>query len=305
MKSSTSIYNLNADKGLRIHQKLFFIFNNLVNNLFPYTNVDDNLRIEKFVPEKLKQVWALTDIKSSPSRKLSDLFLLNLPWEKIKLELGMINILDIGCGSGDLGSKLQVYSCDNINNYTGVDIQKSENWYKLAEKHGNFQFYQLDFSKISEHILNENNFIITQSAIEHFNQDLVFFEQIRKHLQNSSKNFIQIHLFPSSACIWLYPFHGVRQYTPRTVSKITMLLNDSSYSVLFKLGGKWCNSLHWQFITKPLYIQRTSDFRYTKTQEYDRLLFQAVEKDVNTKQSQKSPNFYALVIHSNWREKIV
>jgi hypothetical protein len=117
----------------------------------------------------------------------------------------------------------------------------------------------------------------------------------------TSNNVIQIHLFPSSAQLKLGLFHGIRQYTLRTISKITRIFNDFSYSVLFGLGGNECNSLHWNFITKPR-LARIGDLRETKTNEYNKRLINAIRNDMN--KHQKYPTFYALVIHSNWKEKI-
>ena len=73
-------------------------------------------------------------------------------------------------------------------------------------------------------------------------------------------------------------------------------------TILFNLGGKFCNYLYYTFITKPIILQNIGDLRDKKTYEYDKLLFKAIEKDM--KYPQKSPSFYALVIHSNWRNKI-
>jgi len=70
--------------------------------------------------------------------------------------------------------------------------------------------------------------------------------------------------------------------------------------MLFRLGGKECIRLHYEFITKPI-LQCIGDLRDLKTQEYEKRVFIAIEHDM--KYPQKFPNFYALVIHSNWRKK--
>ncbi len=168
-------------------------------------------------------------------------------------------------------------------------------------KYKNIRFYQLDSTNIIDYIPRTTNLFITQSAIEHFDEDLHFFEQIRDFILMTSNNVIQIHLFPSSAQLKLGLFHGIRQYTLRTISKITRIFNDFSYSVLFGLGGNECNSLHWNFITKPR-LARIGDLRETKTNEYNKRLINAIRNDMN--KHQKYPTFYALVIHSNWKEKI-
>lgn len=298
---TTSIHNLNADKGLNKLQKVFYQLLNWANNLFPYTNVDNHLVIRDFICEDLRKYWARLHIKSSPSRKLSNLFWMKLSWDKIKEELIEINVLDIGSGSGNYGTRLVSWSNNNIASYTGIDIYKNDNWGELEKKYSNFRFHQFKGKNISEYIPEGTNFFMTQSAIEHFDEDLLCFEQIRDYILSHQRSVIQVHLFPSSSCLQFYHFHGIRQYTPRTISLITRLFKDFSYAVLFRLGGKECNHLHYEFITKPL-IRGIGDLRDLKTKEYDRKLLEAIEQDM--KFPQKFPNFYALLIHCNPRKKL-
>ncbi len=144
---------------------------------------------------------------------------------------------------------------------------------------------------------------MTQSAIEHFENDLIFFKQIRDYVLSYRGSVIQVHLLPSSSCLRLYLFHGIRQYTPRTVSKILKLFKSFSYTLLFRLGGVECNRVHYEFITKPLILQRIGDLRNLRIQEYDRKVFKAMGQDMKT--PQRSPAFYALLIHSNAINKLL
>lgn len=299
IKESTSIHNLNADRGLNNLQKIFYLLSNWANNLFPYANIDENLIISNFICKDFKNHWFRLYLKSSPSRKLSDLFWLKLPWDKIKEELGEINVLDIGCGSGNYGSRLVEYSNNNIMNYTGIDTYKHDNWTSLKERYPNFQFFKIEEDLLSSYIPLNTNFFMSQSVIEHLDDDLHYFKQIKDYILSYGKSVIQVHLFPPSSYLQLYRFHGIRQYTPRTISKITRLFNDSSYTILFKLGGKACNRIHYNFITKPI-LQRLGDLRDLKTQEYDQRLYMAIEEDMRN--LQRFVSFYALIIHSNWKK---
>lgn len=298
---STSIHHLNADKRLNIIQKFFYLILNWANNLFPYSNVDKDIVIRDFVSEDLRAHWSKLRIKSSPSRKLSELFLLELPWNQIRQELNEIHVLDIGCGPGNSGSKLIEFSNNNVASYTGFDIRKHDNWTKLEEMHPNFRFQQRISSNILEYIPEGTNFFITQSSIEHFDEDLCFFDQIREYIQSCRRSVIQVHLFHSSPCLKLFLFHGVRQYTPRTVSKIWKLFKGFSYAQLFRLGGRECNHLHYKYITEPIVLKGV-DLRDLRTQEYDRKLLKTIEQDM--KRPQKLPAFYALIIHSNQINKL-
>lgn len=301
MKKSTSFHRINADGGLTIVRKAAYLLLNFFNNNFFPNAVSDELVIRDFKPEISDEDWKKLDVKGSPSRKLSELFWLKLPWELLKSELGELCVLDVGCGSGNQGVRLQAYSENRIARYKGVDLKSDTNWNLLKEQYKNFSFEQVDSKDILKTIPDETNLVISQSAIEHFEEDLTFFAQVRDFIRRGEKNIVQIHLFPSSACLKLYLWHGVRQYTPRTVSKIARLFRDFSYSVLFKLGGENCNKLHYEFITKPYFFKK-EDLRDLKAEEYEEKLFEAINRDFQ--ESQRAPSFYALVIHSHWRNKI-
>jgi len=292
---------MNSDKGLRWWERALYIVFNWANNQFPLLGVDKKLKVKKFTPNLSKKNWKQLFIKNSPSRKLSNLFWMDLPWQAIKSELGEINVFETGCGDGRYTDKLAQWSGNKIFSYTGTDIERNENWEKLEKLNKKRSFLVADSKNVLKFIPRKTNLFVSQSAIEHFEEDLVYFEQIRDFVLKNNKPAIQIHLFPSAACLWLYLFHGVKQYTPRTISKITRLFNDFSYAVLYELGGRNCNRLHWEFITKSL-LSRRIDRRDTETKEYDKRLIEAIKSDlVGLK---REPSFYALVIHSNWKKKI-
>jgi len=237
MKSS-SFHRVTSDRG-SIFYKIFarFVHTPLsfINNLNPNKNVDKKLKISYFTTKKLEEQYVKLDKLSSPSRKLSDLFWINQDWEQMQKELGKINICDIGCGSGNYFLKLQEYSYNKISNYKGLDIYENKNWNNLKEKFNNTGFQKYDGKNIVNLIPDTTNLIISQSAIEHFSEDITIFNQINKFVKKAKHSVYQIHLFPSKICLKLYPFHGVRQYTPRNISKITRLFSDFSKIELFEL----------------------------------------------------------------------
>lgn len=307
MDKSTSLNKIDSYHIKNAKEKIFFLLNNFIDHIIPRT-LDPKLSVRNYQCDfsgchNTQQLTA-----SSPSRFLCDLFWKNLPWPEIKRELGSINILDIGCGSGRYYSKLQNWSGNIIDKYAGSDIKQSVDWAELKKNNDKLFFFEASALEISKFIPSDTNLIITQSAIEHFQEDLLFFEKIRDYINKSQNNVIQIHLFPSAACLWLYLLHGVRQYTPGTVSKITRLFNANSHAVLYGLGGKNCNRLHfryitWPFLLKPIISKKVGqDWRNTKIEEYNKHLASAIDQDMA--RPSRSPSFYALVIQSNFQKKI-
>ena len=267
-----------------------------MNNQLPYTAVDPVITIEDFRCDISEAQWQNLNQTSSPSRKLSDLFWETLPWPIINKELGSIQFVDCGCGGGSYGPKLLDWCNTENARYLGIDATFSNHWQDLTNLDQRLQFLQVDANTVAKHLPEKANLFVSQSAIEHFDDDLIFFSTLKHFIVRNKRPTVQIHLFPSSACLLLYLLHGVRQYTPRTVSKITGLFGAFSYAVLYRLGGKACNSLHYDFITWPLLIKKAGDLRQSQTDEYDQRLRKAIQDDMLRPQS--SPAFWALVVHS-------
>jgi hypothetical protein len=263
MKSS-SIHQLNADKSLsKWGRRLWYALNWLNNSLFPNWK-ERRLSIKKFIPQLSAEAWARIHPKSSPSRALSDLFWMQQPWARMQQELGEIHIVDTGCGSGRYGIELQRDSNGRIASYTGLDELPHADWAQVMKQHPFITLQQADSAQFASLIPADTNLFISQSAIEHFPEDLTYFRQLRDFIAAHPRPTLQIHLFPSAACLRLYRFHGVRQYTPRTVSAITRLFPDSRCT-LFELGGAACNALHWDYITRPVLVDNLDDRRNSET----------------------------------------
>lgn len=298
MKYTNSLPCVNGDKKLNVFERVIWLFVNFLNNSFD--SAKSNLTIHQFIPKVSSASWSYIDKSSSPSRVLSDLFWFQTDWLKVENELGQINILDTGCGSGEYFFKFNKFSHNKITNYCGIDIEEKSTWESLKNENSNINFKKINSNNLLDFIPTNTNLFVSQSAIEHFEEDLVYFSQIKDFIDRTKNNTIQIHLFPSSSCLTQYVWHGIRQYTPRSISKITKIFEDEkSYSVLYKLGGKLSNKVHRDYITIPMYIKKKDD-RELKKDEYIRKLQYAIEHDINGEE----PSFYALVIHSNYENII-
>ena len=298
---STSLHNLNAEKGLNVFQKSAYLILNWVNNLFPYVNLDKRMRIRNFNDESWEKEVVNTYETSSVGRRLSDIFWRILPWEKIKEELGEINIFDTGCGQGNYSWRIEQASGNRISSYIGIDSKRRPNWDELKNKHPNFQFIESSSSDITALIPREANLFVTQSAIEHFDEDMKFFEQLKGYIDKTGKPVIKIHNFPAKAALPLYLFHGIRQYTPRTISKITKLFKDADI-YLYGLGGEAGKKVQWKYFTWPKLIKRGEATWSKDPDKYNREVIEAIKKDM--KNPSCSPLFWVLIIHSHPKTKI-
>jgi SAM-dependent methyltransferase len=300
---SSSVHNWNSDEGLTHPQKVLWMLLNVVNNSW-FPNVrDQHLAVRDFKPDLSEEYWVeCHGGTASPSRTLANLFLMQLPWDQIQSELRYINILDVGCGSGNNGTRLQSWSGGRISSYVGADMREHSNWKDVSGRNEGFRFLCADAQDIYSYFPGDTNFIMSQSAIEHLRQDIDFFTEIRAVLDHSVKPVIQVHLLPSAAGLSLYRWHGVRQYTPRTISLFSRMFNDCSYSRLYRLGGPVCNAVHMGFITKPLFAKGLADMHKPRPGPYSDRVRAAIAGD--SAGLPAAPSFYALVIHSHAREII-
>ncbi|TAL50347.1 methyltransferase domain-containing protein [Patescibacteria group bacterium] len=267
-------------------------------NRKPHEDIDPRLSIRPCTPTH-PLIFDQDDL-GSPSRILSNAFWHDLSWNRIKEELGELYVLDTGCGSGSYSDYLNRCSGGKIKQYVGLDVYEHPSWSLPASLSKRFHLF--DGRSIAPYIPQETNFFMSQSAIEHFRNDQRYFSEIKTFIETHRQPMIQVHLFPSVACLHLYDRHGYRQYTPRTVSKITRLFPDSQ-CLLFALGGPACNQVHNTYITQPL-ARSGVDERKTKPDAYRRAVNNAILEDQKNQTALIDPSFWALVICSHWKHPL-
>ena len=286
--------------------------NEIINNIIFFSLSLYHLFTSSFVNIKsykctqFKSGGMLTDSSmdiASPSRKLADLFLWNLPWNNIKKELGgKLYLLDIGCGSGTYCQRFRMLSHDNISSYFGLDVMHNKGWEVLTKKYPNSSFGVYDGVNIKEIIPNDINIIISYSTLEHVKHDISLLNSIDEYIRKTNRDIIQIHLFPSLAGIITFGKHGFRQYSQKTIEVLSSIFRDNSYSTLYKLGSAYSILLHILYISLPrLFLRR--DLRDYECFKYPEISRKVLEHDIK-KPFVVAPSFYALVIHSNYKNRI-
>ena len=293
-KASNYLENISGDKKINFFKKIYWILICVLNYVISLVDKKDpRIELIKF-RKNIKS--NLIKKNESPSRILSDIFWLTFPWNKTKKILKKkISIIEVGCGDGRYGFLLKKILKKNFKNYTGIDIKKKQTW---ETKNKEILFKKSDCYKIGKFLKNKD-LIITQSALEHFKYDLKFFENIQKKIINKKK-FIQIHLIPSYTSLFTYLCHGYRHYNINTISKITKIFKKNCQIKLFTLGSLKLNLFHFTNITlsKNDYLKQKNT-----NSDYYKKLSSMIKENAKSK-NRLFPNFYALVIFHNFKEKI-
>ena len=294
---SSSIHTLNADNRLSPIERIEWLFFNALNNRLPASRVDPSLVIKRFGCGELVGKWDAIDPTSSPARTLCDLFWLNLPWDFLAEQLGgSVSAVEVGCGSGKYGTLLRDNFGPRLVSYVGVDIKTHPDWDALTEKRG-FKFEIGNASKVTR-FLDGMNFILTQSALEHVDSDLAYFDQVAKYVKESTHPIVQFHLMPAAGSLSTFLWHGIRQYTPRTISRITRLFHGETLKTLYCLGSDRCNRVHRKWITFPR-LFRGEDARYKRVEAYGQELYAAIQSDRSARN--KRAAFHALMLATRFQ----
>ncbi len=290
---SSSDHGLNGDLSLDLYQSKLWFNLNIQNNRDPLAELDSGLKFRQFICD-LDQFWDRLAHDNTPSRTLSNLFWMALPWSRLAQQLDTLSLLDIGCGNGRYANQLANWSEISLN-YHGLDVRKGEAWQEISATNPNCQFTKFDGQFTHDLFKEVNcNLFVSQSALEHVVHDLELFTAAAEYAHNQNIKTVHIHLVPSAACLSLYGLHGVRQYTPRTLSRITRYF-PNAHRTIFNLGGPCCNELHaWA-------IEHSAG---QEKEYWDKEMLAAyghrLRKDIEADMSDNSPDasFYALIIET-------
>ena len=289
---SSSRHILNSDFPLDLYQQKLWLNLNIENNMNPDGDLAPNLNVRMFACD-IEAHWHRLADDITPSRKVCNMFWLNLPWQVLEDILGPLHIMDFGCSAGNYALNFLEWTEVSFT-YHGFDVRENNVWEEREARHHNIDFTQYEGEFERRHLAGDFNFFMSQSAMEHVVHDLTYFQIIADYLAETGKPAIQIHLVPSAVCLDLYGLHGVRQYTPRTLSKISNIYPNAICTV-FCLGGPASNALHMQAITIPK-MKDTPDWRAIQRDDYNRQMKKALTSDMNS--NSRNASFYAFVIES-------
>ena len=168
----------------------------------------------------------------SPPRRLSNMFWASIDWQALSRQLGRPASLDIGCGNGDYGHRFKRLLEGNFLSYTGIDLYKDE---KFPEDFNHICVRAED----AYDYIEDCNVVVSQSALEHIEFDVAVLDSVTEKLVKVKKPFIQLHLIPASLSLYLYLWHGWRQYSKKNLGSIAdILVTNHGVNVrIIPLGG--------------------------------------------------------------------
>ena len=232
-RSSSTWWDVNGDGGLSFTGKAHWLTSNAVNlSTSCIYGVGTSRLRPSFEWLTVLDSIAQVEPSKSPARVWSDSLWQMLSWHEVESVVGPPNILEIGCGTGSLGRKIA--TAHPTARYLGLDVKYDESW----EQAGNLRttFRQLDAQDLGK-VLSGQNVVISQSSLEHIGPDAGVMRTIGMHYHESGEPLLMIHLVPSPVCMWLYPGHGIRQYSAGILARLGRYLGPGSRQWVAALGG--------------------------------------------------------------------
>jgi SAM-dependent methyltransferase len=220
---------LNGDGPLTPPERLLYLWRNACRNLRAGGGgaATDQFQGGRVGSDDIKQ--------RSPSRFLTDLFI------KTKLPRlfppAPIEMLEVGCGSGSMMRRLA--SLGYSGQYTGLDIgdrflREHGTPFAATFVHGDAHLYQP---------AQPVDFLFSFSALEHIDRDDVLIARLSAHVRPGGA---ELHIVPAAAGLFVYLWHGYRQYTPADI-----LARFGDRAEIYRLGGLGSLLVHWAAITVP------------------------------------------------------
>jgi 2-polyprenyl-3-methyl-5-hydroxy-6-metoxy-1,4-benzoquinol methylase len=261
MTRAADTFEINGDLPMPVARRFRYIWRNVLRNMRGAANP---FATKKWIlPRKILKDPGIRT--TSPTRVLSEAFVVHeLPNITAPRE---IRVLDIGCGSGRMSGLLGQAGFSG--HYVGVDVQN-----RFADARWQGGPFTTEFIEGDAHdlILQPGfDLIVSNSALEHIPDDGRLIARLQTLL---TPNGLQVHLVPSTWALFLYLWHGFRQYGRATIAARF----PGQSPLVYRLGGTACFLVHFMLITIPEVLLRQS-LRKRIPRAYTALLRGALKVD--------------------------
>jgi SAM-dependent methyltransferase len=264
-----TMHEISGDARLSSRQRLVYLAYNFVRGLRGFRCRDHS--------RAWRAQWPVLTA-DSPGRHTIDAFLRDMvPRLTTRRE---ISVLDIGCGSGYLREVLDELGYRG--HYVGIDIERNSR-YDSTER-ASFES-TLILKPIEEVTLDEKfDLVFSNTVLEHIKDDRL---ALRRASDACAPDGAQIHIMPTYWSLFLYLWHGYRQYNRCTLNA----LFGADRPAVYRLGGAGSFFVHFFFITiGELFVFRSPRVRQRRA--YRTALRLALQLD---RLLPVLPAFYAVV----------
>lgn len=272
-KTRSTPNRINGDFPMNLLQRAVYFGFNIVEELRPQPTLSDVIPFRIEASAYPGDCLART---ASPSRILSNLFWLGLPVEAIEAALGTVRIVDVGCGKGGY-AKLFAKRFGTMESYLGIDVERRDAWDRHSTRDPRCRFVAAPAESITDEVLGDATLIVSQSALEHFPEDLTFAGKVGGWAASADRPILQLHILPGPKNWRQYGTHGFRGYTKRALAGLIDAFQPRDHRV-FVLGGKACNEVHYRWIYDRL-NRSVRDRRAADTDAYSTALATALADD--------------------------
>ena len=182
----------------------------------------------------------------SPTRLGCDLFWASIPWNQISRIVSKPRVIDFGCGTASYGDYWNMLLPHGVGEYVGIDISAHATW---GEKKQFPRRFLVGGHSSGAGV--EADLYFSQSALEHFEDDLSFFRDLQRRVDTQATPSLQVHVVPGVDQALSTGAHGWRAYSPRTLSRLAQCAPRSASVYLVGLGGVNTMDLYRRNITIP------------------------------------------------------
>jgi SAM-dependent methyltransferase len=239
---------LNGDDRLSPRDRLRYLWRNACRNFWARGRAKSQSFLARGIsPDDIRE--------RSPSRFLTALFI-----RRRLIQLfppHPINIVEIGCGSGSMMQRL--FDLGYTGTYIGIDIDD-----RFERDHGtDFKaaFLQADAHQFQPP--HPVDLLFSFSALEHIDRDDELIARLSGFMKPGG---VQVHIVPAAAGLFIYLWHGYRQYRPADLVK-----RFGDEAEIYRLGGVGSFLVHLVAITVPEILLRLP-IRKTFPDAYARLV---------------------------------